>query len=91
MTNLEKLKNDKFKAYVKFKKLNNSLKNIKSLIRISLNRIELAYDDEEVEHYYCDLLDRLYEYKERSLECHKQSLVYDSLYNEYLKEIDNEK
>lgn len=87
MTKLEQLKIDMKNEYQKYKQLYKELCNKSDTITGCLNRIAVSDDEEEVERYYNNLINRsIKEYKEKARECHRQWLVYEKLFNEYVKE-----
>lgn len=87
MTKLEQLKIDMQNEYQKYNQLYKELCNQKDMINGCLNRIAVSDDEEEVERYYNTLIDRsIKEYREKGRECHRQWLVYEKLFNEYVKE-----
>ena len=87
MTKLEQLKIDMQNEYKKYINLYVKLHNQKDTIDGMLNRIAVSDDEEEVERYYNTLIDRsIKEYREKGRECHRQWLVYEKLFNKYVKE-----
>lgn len=91
MTKLEQLKIDMQNEYKKYINLYVKLNNQKDTIDGMLNRIAVSDDEEEVERYYNALINEsIKEYKEKARECHRQWLVYEKLFNEYVKEKNSE-
>lgn len=87
MTKLEQLKIDMQNEYQKYNQLHIELTNQKDMINGCLNRIVVSDDEEEVERYYNALINEsIKKYKEKGRVCHRQWLVYEKLFNEYVKE-----
>ena len=73
--------------YQKYNQLHIKLSNQKDMINGCLNRIAVSDDEEEVERYYNDLINRsIKEYKELARKCHKQWLNYEKIFDKYVKE-----
>lgn len=87
MTKLEQLKIDMQNEYQKYQQLYKESCNKSDTITGCLNRISVSDDEEEVERYYNNLINRsIKEYKEKARECHRQWLIYNKVFNEYVKE-----
>ena len=91
MTKLEQLKEKMQEEYTKYKNLHIQLENKKDMINGCLNRIAVSDDENEVERMYQALLKyNIAEYKDIARKAHQQWLVYDKIFNEYVKEKNND-
>lgn len=72
--------------YKKYKELYLKIKNQKDMIDGCLNRIAVSDNEKEVERYYnCLINHSIKEYKDNARKAHKQWIIYDNLFNEYVK------
>ena len=91
MAKLEQLKEKMQEEYTKYKNLHIQLGNKKDMINGSLNRIAISDSEEEVERLFNYLLSNsIKEYKDIAREAHQQWLVYEKIFNEYVKEKNND-
>ena len=90
MTKLEQLKIDLQNEYDKYNTLYRTLTNQKDMIDGCLNRIAISDDEQEVERYYNALINNsIKEYKDTARKTHQQWLAYDKIFNQYVKEKNN--